>query len=61
MRLKEFRLLNNLKQQDVADYLHVKQNTYSSYENGKRKIPIESLIKLSKFYDVSLEELLDIE
>ena len=61
MKLKEFRILNNKKQQEVADYLNVKQNTYSQIESGKRKLSIEYLIKLSKFYDVSIEELLDID
>ena len=42
-------------QQELADYLSVKQTTYSKYELGKINIPVEVLIKLSDFYDVSID------
>ena len=29
------------KQREIADYLHIKQTTYSKYELGKINIPIE--------------------
>lgn len=44
-------------QQELADYLSVKQTTYSKYELGKINIPVEVLIKLSDFYDVSIDYL----
>lgn len=46
------------KQQELADYLHIKQTTYSKYELGKINIPIEMLIKLADYYDVSVDYLL---
>ncbi len=58
MRLKELREDNDIKQQTVADYLHIKQNTYSQYESGKRQLSIDVLIKLSKFYNVSTDYIL---
>ncbi len=61
MRLKELREENNLKQQDVAEYLHVKQNTYSQYENEKRQLSIDMLIKLAIFYKVSTDYILELE
>ena len=45
-------------QQEIADYLHVKQTTYSKYELGKINIPIEVFIKLADFYNVSVDYLL---
>lgn len=51
-------LENMLTQQAVADYLHIRQNTYSQYETAQRQVPIEMLIALSDFYDVSLDYLL---
>lgn len=45
---------NDLNQQYVADVIHVAQTTYSDYENGKVRIPIESLIRLAKYYDVDM-------
>ena len=58
MKLKELREENGLKQIEVADYLNVKQNTYSQYESEKRQLPIDVLIKLSKFYRVSTDYIL---
>ena len=58
MRLKEIRELNKKTQTDIAKVLHIKQNTYSQYENNQRQIPIEHLIALAKFYDVSVDYIL---
>lgn len=46
------------KQQEIADYLHIQQTTYSKYELGKINIPIETLIKLADYYHVSVDYLL---
>ena len=35
MKLKELRIDSGKTQKEIADYLNVKQNTYSQYENGK--------------------------
>ena len=61
MKLKELREENNLTQSEVAEYLNVKQNTYSQYENEKRQLPIDVLIKLSKFYKISTDYILGLE
>lgn len=58
MRLKDIREDRDVKQKTVAEYLHIKQNTYSQYENGQRQIPVECLIQLAKFYGVSTDYLL---
>ncbi len=55
MRLKDLREDNDLKQKQLAEYLNIKQNTYSQYENGKREIPIEMLWKLADFYNTSVD------
>ena len=34
---------------------HVGQRTYADYELGKTRIPLESMIKLAKHYDVSMD------
>ena len=64
MRLKELRENNNISQNIIAEILNIKQNTYSQYENGVRQIPISVLIKIAKYYNVSVDyilELTDIE
>ena len=61
MRLKELREESGLTQQTVAEYLNVKQNTYSQYENEKRQLSIDLLIKLAFFYKVSTDYILELE
>ncbi len=58
MRLKDLREDNNLTQAALAELLHVKQNTYSQYENGQRQIPIDCLIRLARYYSVSTDYIL---
>ena len=58
MRIRDLREDHDLTQREVAEYLHIKQNTYSQYENGQRQIPIEALIALAKFYKTSTDYIL---
>ncbi len=58
MRLKDLREDSDLTQSEVADYLHIKQNTYSQYENGQRQLPISVLIQLAKYYNTSTDYIL---
>lgn len=39
----------------VADMLHIGQKTYSDYELGKSRIPLDSMVILAKYYDVSMD------
>ncbi len=60
MRLKDLREDLDIKQKDIAEYLHIKQNTYSQYENGQRQLPIDILVKLANFYNVSTDYILGV-
>lgn len=60
MRLREIREENGVTQKRLAEYLHIRQNTYSQYENGQRQLPIETLIELAKFYKVSTDYILEL-
>lgn len=60
MKLKELREEADIKQSTLANYLHIKQNTYSQYENGHRQLPIDILIKLAEFYNVSTDYILEL-
>ena len=53
-RIKALRENNDYNQTIVANNIHVAQTTYSDYEKGKVRIPIESLIELAKFYNVDM-------
>ena len=58
MRIKDLREDNNLTQEQVAKILHIKQNTYSQYENEQRQLPLSCLIALAKFYKTSTDYIL---
>lgn len=60
MRLKSLREDNDITQSQLADFLHIKQNTYSQYENGQRGIPIDILIDLSSFFRTSVDYILEL-
>ena len=60
MRLKDIREDKDITQQEIANFLHIKQNTYSQYENGQRGLPLELLIKLSVFFNTSTDYILGI-
>lgn len=60
MRIRDLREDNDLTQKQIAEYLSIKQNTYSQYENGIRQIPIDLLIKLSQYYNVSVDYILEL-
>lgn len=57
--LRSVREDRDIKQKDVAKILNVSQNTYSQYETGVIALTAEVLIKLSKYYNVSIDYLLD--
>lgn len=59
--LKELRKDNNLSQKQLAEKLCISQQTYSDYENGKTEPTIETLISISKLFNVTIEYLLGIE
>ena len=57
--LKNIRIDNDIKQKDIAKILNVSQNTYSQYETGIIALTADVLIKLSDYYNVSVDYLLD--
>ena len=57
-RLRNLREDADLRQKDIADYLHCSQVTYSRYELGTREIPLEALGTLADFYGVSVDYLM---
>lgn len=54
-RIREIREDFFLTQKEVAGILNVVQRTYSDYESGKTRIPVDSLLVLAKYYNVSLD------
>jgi len=58
MRLRDLREDSDMTQEDVARYLHIRQNTYSQYETGKREPSLETLVRLALLYKTSTDYLL---
>ena len=56
--IRNLRIDNGYTQAQIAEYLNVKQNTYSQYEIGTLNYPIDVLIRLADFYHVSVDYLL---
>lgn len=59
--IRELREDHDLSQKTVAEYLNVKQQTYSNYENGHRQIPASVIAPLASFYNVSTDYLLNVK
>jgi len=55
--IKDLREDNDYTQEDIAQLLNCKQNTYQQYESEKREIPIDALKKLAELYKTSLDYL----
>ncbi len=57
-RIRDLREDADLKQREIAAILNCSQRVYSNYERGDLDIPTEVLIKLSRYYGVSVDYIL---
>ncbi len=57
-RLKDLREDKDMKQAEIAEILGIRQTVYSRYERGFQNIPLEHLLKLADFYNVSTDYIL---
>lgn len=58
MRLRDLREDRDITQTVLAEMLHLRQNTYSQYENGQRQVPLDILIRLAAYYQTSVDYIL---
>lgn len=56
-RIRNLREDSDLTQSEIAEYLGTSQTMYARYERGANEMPICHLIKLAKYYGVSLDYL----
>lgn len=56
--IRDLRIDAGLTQREVAEYLNIKQNTYSQYEIGVLNYPVDVLCRLADYYHVSVDYLL---
>ena len=57
-RIRNLRSDNGYTQKQVAEYLNIKQNTYSQYEIGVLNYPLDAVGKLADLYGVSVDYLM---
>lgn len=57
-RIRELREDSDMTQNQVSDYLGMKQPQYSRYERGFRDIPTDVLIALADLYKTSTDYIL---
>lgn len=56
--LREIRKKKNLNQQRVALDLNITREALSHYENGRRDPSLAMLVKLSEYFNVSIDYLI---
>ncbi len=54
-RLRDLREDHDLTQTDLVRLLNMHKTTYTNYEQGKREIPFDLVIRLAKLYNTSLD------
>lgn len=58
-RIRNLREDHDLKQRELGEILNCSQRVYSNYERGDLDIPTEILLKLSNYYNVSVDYILN--
>lgn len=56
--LKSLRIDNDYSQNDIASKLGINRSRYSNYENGISEPPLDILIKISNFFNCTIDDLL---
>lgn len=59
-RIRDLREDKDLTQQEIADLLFINRRTYAAYENGVNSMTPETLIKIAKIHNVSVDYLLNL-
>lgn len=57
-RIQDLRTDADMSQRQLSEILHISQRSYSHYETGSRNIPVEMLIRLANYYDISVDYLI---
>ena len=57
-RIKALLEDNDITQSVMAKHLNIAQNTYSQYETGKREVPLDILVEICRYFDVSSDYIL---
>ena len=58
--IRKLRIDSGYTQKRVASYLNIRQNTYSQYEIGTTRYPLDAVVTLAEFYGVSVDYLVEL-
>ena len=56
-RIRNLREDSDLTQNQIAEYLGTSQTMYARYERGANEMPVRHLIRLAKYYGVTMDYL----
>lgn len=59
-RIRDLREDNDKTQREIATFLNMQLTVYQRYERGEREIPLWAIIKLSNYYNVSIDYLVGV-
>jgi len=59
--IRFLRAQKNLSQQELADRISMSRVRYSKYEDGRSEPPYELLIRISKYFNISIDLLLTVD
>jgi len=57
--IKELRKSKGVTQQQIADLINMHRSNYSKVENGQREISISALNKIAKYFNVSIDDIIN--
>lgn len=60
-RVRDLREDHDKTQKDIANLLNMQLTVYQRYERGERELPLWAAIKLAKYYQVTLDYLVEIQ
>lgn len=58
-RIRDLREDRDLTQKQIGQLLNMSQTGYNQYEIGKNDVPTKILIELAKFYNTSIDYILE--
>lgn len=56
-KIKAYRSLHGIKQEDMADLLGIGLNTYNLKENGKNSFTLEESKKIADFFNTTVDDI----
>ena len=59
-RIRDLREDSDKTQSDIAEFLNMQLTVYQRYERGERELPLWAAIKLSNYYNVSIDYLVGV-